>query len=134
MSRLPVKIQTFSILNIASVAGLILNLQRPSGDIPWHEDGKTDPWDLVESVMGLNIAGYHTEARRAMEWLSQQQNPDGSWFSAYMNGVPEDRTREAHMACYMAVGLFHAYLITRDRSWLMDFQDTMEKGVEYALD
>jgi hypothetical protein len=134
MSRLPVKIQTFSILNIASVAGLILNLQKPSGDIPWHEDGKTDPWDLVESVMGLNIAGYHTEARRAMEWLSQQQNPDGSWFSAYMNGVPEDRTREAHMACYMAVGLFHAYLITRDRSWLMDFQDTMEKGVEYALD
>jgi hypothetical protein len=50
-----------------------------------------------------------------------------------MNGVPEDRTREAHMACYMAVGLFHAYLITRDRSWLTDFWDTMEKGVEYAL-
>ena len=134
MPRLPVKIQTFSILNIASVAGLILKLQQPSGDIPWHEDGKTDPWDLVESVMGLNMAGYHTEARQALGWLVQHQNPDGSWFSAYKNGSPEDRTREAHMACYMAVGLFHAYLITQDRSWLESFWDAMEKGIGYALD
>jgi len=133
MSRLPLKIQAFSVLNIASVAGLILKLQLPSGDIPWHENGKTDPWDLVESVMGLNMAGYHTEARRSLEWLVQHQNPDGSWFSAYRNGVPEDRTREAHMACYLAVGLFHAYLITRDRSWLTDFRDAMDKGIEYAL-
>ncbi|MDZ7667061.1 MAG: phenyltransferase domain-containing protein [Desulfotignum sp.] len=133
MSRIPIKVQAFSILNIASVAGLILKLQQPSGDIPWHVDGKTDPWDLVESVMGLNIAGYHVEARQAVAWLARQQNPDGSWFSAYVNGVPEDRTCQTHMACYIAVGLFHAYLITGDRTWLTTFWPTMEKGIDYAL-
>lgn len=133
MQQIPAKIQAFSLLNIASVAGLIAGLQRPSGDIPWHADGKTDPWDLVESVMGLNIAGMYAESRRALNWLKQHQNPDGSWFSAYRDGTPEDRTTESHMACYMAVGLFHAYLITRDRSWLTDFWDSMEKGIEFAL-
>lgn len=133
MRQISAKIQAFSVLNIASVAGLILKLQRPSGDIPWHTGGKTDPWDLVESVMGLNMAGYPDDARRALVWLSQRQNPDGSWFSSYVDGVPGDRTREAHMACYIAVGMFHAYLISGDRSWLDRFWHTMEKGIEYAL-
>jgi hypothetical protein len=133
MHQIPAKIQAFSILNIASVAGQILKLQQPSGDIPWHLDGKTDPWDLVESLMGLNISGYTREARQAAAWLAQNQNPDGSWFSSYVNGAPEDRTREAHMSCYIAVGIFHAYLVTGDRSWLDRFWESMEKGIEYAL-
>lgn len=134
MHQIPAKIQGFPVLNMASVAGLITQLQRPNGDIPWHTDGKTDPWDLVESVMGLNIAGMHGPARKALEWLQQNQNPDGAWFSAYMDGVPQDRTSESHMACYIAVGLFHAWLITQDKSWLTDFWDTMENGIEFALD
>jgi hypothetical protein len=133
MRQIPAKIQEFSVLNIASVAGQILKLQRPSGDIPWHIGGKTDPWDLVESVMGLNIGGYTQQARQAMKWLEQHQNKDGSWFSSYVNEIPEDRTREAHMACYIAVGMLHAYLITKDRSWLESFRGTMEKAIEYAL-
>jgi len=46
---------TSETLNINSVVDFILTLQRESGDIPWHTDGKTDPWDLVETTMGLNI-------------------------------------------------------------------------------
>lgn len=134
MQEKPVKINELSVLNIASVAGLIAGLQRPSGDIPWHAGGKTDPWDLVESVMGLNVAGHHARARNALEWLKNNQNPDGSWFSAYIDGVPRDRTCESHMACYIAVGLFHAYLITRDTTWLTDFWETMEKGMAFALE
>ncbi len=121
------------VLNIDSVAGMIAALQRTNGDIPWHIDGKTDPWDLVESAMGLGIAGYHAEARRALTWLSENQNPDGSWFSSYMDGVPLDRTREAHMACYVAVGLLHNYLITRDLTLLSQFWPMMADAMGYAL-
>ena len=133
MPRDPEKLKQISGLNIASVVGLVAGLQRESGDIPWHEDGKTDPWDLVESVMGLNTSGYYRESRRALDWLVRHQNPDGSWFSSYMDGDPLDRTRETHMACYLAVGLFHAYLITRDMEWLTAYWPCMEKGVEFAL-
>ncbi|WP_022666644.1 hypothetical protein [Desulfospira joergensenii] len=133
MVRTPEKIKEISDLNIASVIGLVAGLQRDSGDIPWHENGKTDPWDLVESVMGLNIGGYFRESGRAFDWLARNQNRDGSWFSSYMDGRPQDRTRETHMACYLAVGLFHTYLVTRDIEWLRTYWPCMEKGVEFAL-
>ncbi len=129
----PEKIKQVSDLNIDSVLGLVAGLQRQSGDIPWYENGKTDPWDLVESVMGLNIGGHFEASRKAFDWLSQNQNPDGSWYSSYQDGVPEDRTCETHMACYIAVGLLHTYLVTRDIEWLRTYWDCMEKGVGFAL-
>jgi hypothetical protein len=133
MSRTPAKIRSCSALNIDSVAGMIAGLQKKSGDIPWHIDGKTDPWDLVESIMGLNIGGFHRESRLAFQWLEANQNPDGSWFSSYVDGKPEDRTCESHMACYIAVGLFHTYLISRDPTLLERYWTTMEKGIEFAV-
>lgn len=133
MSRTPAEIRSFSALNIDSVAGLIASLQKKSGEIPWHIDGKTDPWDLVESIMGLNIGGFYRESQLGFQWLADHQNSDGSWFSSYVDGTPRDRTCETHMACYIAVGLFHAYLITRDISLLDRYWPTMEKGVEFAL-
>ncbi len=133
MPPIHAKIHPDTPLNIDSVAKSIVTLQRPNGDIPWHTAGKTDPWDLVESVMGLNIAGYHDPARAALDWLVDQQNPDGSWFSSYMDGVPEDRTTQSHMACYLAVGLFHQYLITKNKSLLERYWAAMAGGVEFAL-
>ncbi|MBU0972711.1 MAG: phenyltransferase domain-containing protein [Proteobacteria bacterium] len=134
MSRTSAKKHPVSHLNIAPVAGMIAGLQKKSGDIPWHVAGKTDPWDLVESIMGLNVGGFHREARAAFQWLAANQNPDGSWFSSYVDGTPKDRTCESHMACYIAVGLFHSYLITRDCHLVELFWPTMVKGIEFALD
>jgi len=133
MSQTTAKSRLVSVLNIDSVAGMIVNLQKKSGEIPWHIDGKTDPWDLVESIMGLNIGGHYPESRLAFHWLAENQNPDGSWFSSYVAGVPEDRTCESHMACYIAVGLFHSYLVTRDISLLAQYWPTLEQGIAFAL-
>ncbi|THB77943.1 MAG: phenyltransferase domain-containing protein [Desulfobacteraceae bacterium] len=133
MTRIKSEISLGSALNIASVAQLIASLQRPDGDIPWHVEGKTDPWDLVESIMGLNIGGYTQESYRAFEWLRARQNADGSWYSSYVNSVPKDRTSETHMAAYIAVGLLHTWLITRDKHLLEKMFPVMEKGIEFAL-
>ncbi|MDD9303098.1 MAG: phenyltransferase domain-containing protein [Desulfobacter sp.] len=133
MPRIPANIHPEFPLNIDSVTQGIAFLQQDNGDIPWHINGKTDPWDLVESVMGLNIGGCHAQALAGLDWLVKTQNHDGSWYSSYVNGVPEDRTCETHMACYMAVGLFHQYLIYRDKSELSRFWPAMEKGIEFAL-
>ena len=61
----------------------ILGLQRESGEIPWFEGGHTDPWDHVESAMGLAVGGEHAAARRAYAWLRDRQLPDGGWWAAY---------------------------------------------------
>lgn len=127
------KIKPCDILNIDSVVRFMASLQRPSGDIPWHTDGKTDPWDLVETIMGLNIGRRFDAALRAFEWLKVLQNPDGSWYSAYINGKPSDQTRESHMAAYVAVGLFHTWLMNRDTAFLEYYWPTMEKAIQYAI-
>ncbi|MFA5904546.1 MAG: phenyltransferase domain-containing protein [Desulfobacula sp.] len=127
------KLNTSDALNIDSVIGFILSLQRENGDIPWHVDGKTDPWDLVETIMGLNIGGRFEASSLAFEWLKKIQNPDGSWYSSYINGEPGDKTCETHMAAYISVGLFHAWLINRDTDLLKRMWPTMEKAMAYAL-
>lgn len=120
-------------LNIDSVVNFIVALQRETGDIPWHTEGKTDPWDLVETIMGLNIGKRFDASYLAFDWLKQMQNPDGSWYSSYINGKPGDRTCETHMAAYIAVGLFHTWLMNKDAVFLEKYWTTMEKGINYAI-
>ncbi|MFO7752042.1 MAG: phenyltransferase domain-containing protein [Desulfobacteraceae bacterium] len=120
-------------LNTDSVSGFIASLQKPCGDIPWHKDGKTDPWDLVESAMGLCIGGFSHQAELAFKWLKQNQNPDGSWYSSYISGSPLDRTRETNMASYIAAGLFHYWLVTRNTDFPGFMWETLEKGIDFAL-
>jgi hypothetical protein len=127
------KIKFSDALNIDSIVAFIASLQRESGDIPWHTDGKTDPWDLIETIMGLNIGNRFDASCRAFEWLKNIQNPDGSWYSAYMNGTPSDRTCETHMAAYFSVGLFHTWLMTADIALLEAYWPTMENGINYAI-
>ena len=134
MYRINAKLHPDSPLNPGSVVRMIAGLQRQNGDIPWHAQGKTDPWDLVESVMGLNTGGFHAQAMAALEWLCTIQNDDGSWYSSYINSVPGDRTTESHMACYLAVGLFHQFLIKGNRTDLEKFWPHMAKGIGFALE
>ncbi len=126
-------VKTSITMNIDSVISFILNLQKDSGDIPWHKDGKTDPWDLVETIMGLNIGKKFEASHLALEWLKSMQNNDGSWYSSYINGKPEDKTRETHMAAYISVGLFHTWLCSKDTKLLEYHWPTMEKGINYAI-
>jgi hypothetical protein len=116
------------------VAGLIVKTQKKSGEIPWCDGEKTDPWDHVEAAMGLSLGGYLEEARRAYEWLAQIQLGDGSWYTAYVNGVPVDRTRDTNLSSYIAVGVFHHYLITGDLIFLKKMWPTITSAINFVLD
>jgi len=119
------ELQPSPTLNIDSLAGMIAQMQQRSGEIPWHKGGKTDPWDLVESAMGLNIGGFFTEADKAFEWMVEKQNDNGSWFSSYINGAPQDRTMETNMSAYIATGVFHTWLIRQSNQGNPDNQDSL---------
>ncbi|OPY93322.1 MAG: hypothetical protein A4E73_00234 [Syntrophaceae bacterium PtaU1.Bin231] len=120
-------------VDVAGLADFIAGIQKASGEIPWSVGGKTDPWDHVESAMGLTVAGRCEEARRAYRWMAETQLPDGSWWSALRNGVVEDWTRESNFAAYIAVGVFHYFLVTRDRSFLRQMWSTVRAGIDFAL-
>jgi hypothetical protein len=120
-------------VDIDLIADFIAGLQRPNGEIPWSCDGKTDPWDHVESAMGLSIAGRLREAERAYHWMATTQLSDGSWWSATRDGVPEDKTRDSNLSSYIAVGVYHHFLITRELRFLRQLWPTLESGIDYAV-
>ncbi|HOS77152.1 MAG TPA: hypothetical protein PLL15_03860, partial [Syntrophales bacterium] len=64
---------TLSPIDIDAMTAFIKRIQKMNGEIPWSLDGKTDPWDHVESAMGLSMAGCRTEAERAYLWLVENQ-------------------------------------------------------------
>ncbi|MGD8703162.1 MAG: phenyltransferase domain-containing protein [Desulfosarcina sp.] len=120
-------------VDIDAVCRLIAETQLPSGEIPWCAGEKTDPWDHVEAAMGLVVGGYLDQARRAFTWMRSMQLVDGSWFSAYRHGFAMDRTRETNMSAYIAVGLFHYWLITGDRGFLQSMWPTVYRAVNFTL-
>jgi hypothetical protein len=120
-------------VDIDALTRLILNTQRASGEIPWCDGQKTDPWDHVESAMGLTIGGHYDAARRAYAWMRQTQLDDGSWYASYMDGKPEDRTRDANLSTYIAVGLYHYYLVTGDIAFVASLWPTVRDAMDFAL-
>ena len=116
-----------------ALVALIVANQRPNGEIPWCAGQKTDPWDHVEAAMGLAIGGRYDAARRAFQWLAANQLADGSWYAAYRDGAPEDRTRDSNLAAYIAVGLYHYYRVTGDLDFVAALWPTMARAMAFAI-
>lgn len=119
--------------DLSATATYIARTQKPDGEIPWFTGDKTDPWDHVESAMALNLAGYKDQARQAFLWLAGKQLADGSWYSSYRNGQPDDQTRDTNQTSYIAVGVFHDYLRHQDQDFLRQMWPTVQAALEFAL-
>lgn len=120
-------------LDLEKLAGMIVELQNKTGEIPWSDNDKTDPWDHVEAAMGLTVGGFWNEARQAYKWLADVQLPDGSWYAAYRDGQPIDYTRDTNLTAYIAVGLWHYFLVTQDRGFLKRLWPTMAAAIDFAV-
>ena len=120
--------------HLQATADYIEGLQHPSGALPWFEGGITDPWDHVEALMGLNVAGRFAASLQGFEWLSRLQRGDGAWFAAYQGDVVADDTRaETNFVAYVATGLWHYYLATQDRQSLTQYWPMVRRAIEFVL-
>ena len=122
------------LVDVVSTVEFIKSVQKNNGEIPWSPGGKTDPWDHVESAMGLTVGGCTKEAKNAYLWSYDTQLKDGSWWAYYKNGKPEDNTyKDTNMTSYIAVGVYHYYLTTGDKKFLFEIWPCIEKAVEYTI-
>lgn len=120
-------------IDVELMADFITGLQKADGEIPWSKGGKTDPWDHIESAMGLSVAGCYEEAKAAYAWLASTQFPDGSWWSATQEGAPLDTTKDSNVSSYIAVGIYHHFLMTGDVGFLRHLWPALKAGVNYAV-
>ena len=112
----------------------ILQTQLPNGCIPWFNEGKADPWDHIEAAMGLTIGGELAAARRAYQWLAQEQLEDGSWWANYLGDEAVDKNhRETNFIAYIATGIWHYFLITGDNDFLREFFPAVKKAIDFVL-
>ena len=111
----------------------ILAVQNNDGSIPWEIGKKLDPWDHIEAAMGLAIAGKKVETERAYKWLRDNQLPDGSWYSEYIQSAPTTKRRETNFSAYIATGLWHHYLIFKDEQFLNEMLPSLSKAIDFVI-
>jgi len=99
---------------VAASGAAIAAVQEPDGAVPWTVGGHTDTWNHVEAAMALLVAGELEAVERAWAWVRRTQRHDGSWPLKVVAGTVEDASGETNMAAYVAVGVWHHWLVRRD--------------------
>ena len=103
-----------SVAEVAETAASIAEMQQPSGAVPWTVGAHTDVWNHVESAMALLVGGQVEAADRAFAWCLATQRDDGSWPMKFVDDEIADHSGETNMAAYLAVGVWHSWLVRRD--------------------
>ena len=134
MTRLPEVPGVVSARSLAETIDAIASVQLADGNIPWTPGGHTDPWNMVEAAMALDIGGRHDEVRAAHAWLARMQRADGSWHAYYIGDDVEDPALDTNVTCYIATGAWHHYLTTGDTAYLRSLWPMVEGAIDYALD
>jgi hypothetical protein len=111
----------------------IRRAQLPSGAIHWP-DGHIDPWDHVECAMALSACGLAEPAREAYGWMRDTQRTDGSWpRSTGSDGQVLDTAAESHHAAYIAVGVWHEFLVTGDKAFVEQMWPVVRRAIDWTL-
>ena len=130
---------------IPSVAGIITaeqvqetvdaiaSIQLPDGNIPWTPGNHSDPWNMVEAAMALDLGHRYAEAERAYEWLRSMQHDEGCWHAYYVGNEVKDPALDTNVTCYIANGVWHHYLVTGDTAFLEELWPVVERAIDYAL-
>lgn len=123
-----------SAADIAATAGWIADWQLPSGLIPWFPGGHADPWNHVEAAMALATAGLRDRAEAAYQWLADHQRPDGAWHQYYWADRVKDPKLDTNVCAYVATGVWHHWLLYRDRGFLEAMWPVVERAVDFVLE
>jgi MMP endo-(1,4)-3-O-methyl-alpha-D-mannosidase len=108
--------------------------QQDDGLILWFPGGHADPWNHVEAAMALSLCDRQAEAERAYDWLAREQHDDGAWFNYYWTDRLKDARRDTNTIAYVAVGVWHHFLLYKDAKWLEATFPMVDRAIRYVLD
>jgi hypothetical protein len=118
---------------VAASGRAIASAQEPDGAIPWSVGGRCDAWNHVEAAMALLVGGQVMAAERAYDWCLATQRADGSWPMKLVEGEVEDASGESNMAAYLAVGVWHHWLLRRDRAFVTRMWPAVRRALDFVV-
>jgi hypothetical protein len=118
---------------LAATAASIVAVQEADGGIPWTPGSHADVWNHLEAAMALTVAGQDRAARRAFDWVLDRQRADGSWPMKLVRGSVVDASGETNMSAYLAVALWHHWLVHRDPAYVARCWPAVRRGLDWVV-
>ncbi|KQQ43790.1 prenyltransferase [Nocardioides sp. Leaf307] len=118
---------------VAQTAASIARMQEPDGAIPWTTGEHVDVWNHVEAAMALLVGGEVEAAEAAYDWVPRWQRTDGSWPMKIVAGQVEDDRGEVNMSAYLAVGLWHHWLVRHDAAYVATLWPAVRAGLDWVV-
>jgi hypothetical protein len=119
---------------VAASGAAIASVQEADGAVPWTVGGHTDVWNHVEAAMALLVAGRLDAVDRAWAWVRATQRVDGSWPMKVVGGVVADPSGDSNMAAYVAVGVWHHWLVRRDLGFVVGHWPVVRRALDLVCD
>lgn len=116
-----------------NIGKYIKSIQLKSGAIPSDDNQNHDPWDHIESILGLNFSKELNSSKLAFTWLINNQNSDGSWFSKYDDETPIEKNKPTHFGPYIALAALHFYKIFDDKEYLRELWPAINSAVNFSI-
>lgn len=117
---------------VLQTAQSIAAIQEDDGGVPWPE-GHVDAWNHIECLMAMSVAGLRENVRRGYDWLVDNQRGDGSWPMKLVKGEATEANGESNHAAYVAVGVWHEFLVTADQEFAERLWPTVKKALDYVV-
>lgn len=133
MSGTPAIDEILTRAQVEQTAASIAAMQEPSGAIPWTPGEHTDVWNHLESAMALMVGGRCGPAEHAFEWARATQRVDGSWPMKIVGGEVEDHSGESNMSAYVAVAVWHHWLVARDEAFVRQMWPTVRQALDFVV-
>jgi hypothetical protein len=130
---IPAVAGVLSSAQVAQTAASIASMQEADGAVPWTVGEHVDVWNHVEAAMAMMVAGQVEAAEKAYEWCRRQQRHDGSWPMKTVAGEVEDASGETNMSAYLAVGVWHHWMLRRDLAFVERMWPVVRRGLDFVV-
>ncbi|MBS42015.1 MAG: prenyltransferase [Nocardioides sp.] len=132
-TELPYVAGVLSAGQVAETAASIAGMQEPCGAVPWTTGEHVDVWNHVEAAMALLVGGQVEAAEAAYAWVPTHQRADGSWPMKIVADAVEDDRGEVNMSAYLAVGVWHHWLVRHDLAWVQRYWEPVRAGLDWVV-